>query len=121
MISPRLHQPSKTDAVIPRKRDSLRHLPLAAGAPSSKEVSYILKITPSVVVMGNIRRAVWRGEFIHRLGLDTEGTHSTVCVCVCVWTKHREPYPHLVRELVVLTTVLAEVMDQLAQDNFELD
>lgn len=52
--------------------------PFAAGAPSGKEVPYILDMAPSVVAKGKIRRAARRGESIP-LGwaLDAEGNPTT--------------------------------------------
>ncbi|CEJ61432.1 Putative Catalytic activity: [Penicillium brasilianum] len=52
--------------------------PFAAGAPSGKEVPYILDMAPSVVAKGKIRRAARRGESIP-LGwaLDADGNPTT--------------------------------------------
>lgn len=52
--------------------------PFAAGAPSNKEVPYILDMAPSVVAKGKIRRAARRGEDIP-LGwaYDKEGNPTT--------------------------------------------
>lgn len=52
--------------------------PFAAGAPSGKEVPYILDMAPSVVAKGKIRRAARRGESIP-LGwaYDSDGNPTT--------------------------------------------
>ncbi|KAL4733194.1 Malate/L-lactate dehydrogenase [Aspergillus similis] len=52
--------------------------PFAAGAPSDREVPYILDMAPSVVAKGKIRRAARRGESIP-LGwaLDADGSPTT--------------------------------------------
>ncbi|KAJ6012647.1 malate dehydrogenase [Penicillium canescens] len=52
--------------------------PFAAGAPSGKEVPFILDMAPSVVAKGKIRRAARRGESIP-LGwaLDADGNPTT--------------------------------------------
>jgi LDH2 family malate/lactate/ureidoglycolate dehydrogenase len=52
--------------------------PFAAGAPSNREILYILDMAPSVVAKGKIRRAARRGESIP-LGwaLDADGNPTT--------------------------------------------
>jgi LDH2 family malate/lactate/ureidoglycolate dehydrogenase len=52
--------------------------PFAAGAPSGKEVPFILDMSPAVAARGKIRQAKWRGEQIP-LGyaLDADGKPTT--------------------------------------------